>query len=321
MAVSVYTESQIAYADLPQHIKQKYPPTKAKYGGDAIAEREGLLVPSKPTLKGYRCAAVSKTTGTRCQVTAVSGSLLCRSHGGSQHKGTASPQYRHGSRSQALPLRLQAQYQAAIQDPELLSLRQDLGVLEIRVTELLSRLDTGESSQAWHQIQDLSDQLQQALQDQNVGAAASRLADLQELVQVAVAGSAAWHELRSVLRDRASLATLEQKRLQEVQGTVPVEAFLAMLGHLMQRLQSILLTSLDGHLARALLQQFQQEVLLLQQHGLQAPKLRHKAIGAGRQTDPVTRRSINPDGTVYQKGDWQRRRQDPDPVIDVTGSD
>jgi len=91
MPVAVYTESQIAYADLPQSLKQKYPPTKAKYGGDAIAEREGILPPSKGRLNGYRCAGTSKATGTRCGLTATTGSLLCRSHGGNVPKGAASP--------------------------------------------------------------------------------------------------------------------------------------------------------------------------------------------------------------------------------------
>ena len=315
--VERYETSQMAYQDLPPHLRQKYPPTKAKYGGDAIAEREGLLPPAKSTLTGWRCAAQSKLSGFRCQATAVAGSLLCRSHGGNQQKGAASPQYRDGSRSQALPLRLQAQYQAAIQDPDLLSLRQDLGVLELRVTELLGRLDTGESSATWQQVQDLGTKVASALEDGNPTAAAQYLAQLQEVTGAAVAGSEAWQELRAVLRDRATLATLEQKRLLEVQGTVPVEAFLAMLGHLMQRLHSILLTSLEAPLARSLLGQFQQEVLLLQQHGLQAPKLRHQAIGAPRVTEPGTRRTVNPDGSVYQKGDRDRAKAAADPILEV----
>ena len=314
---TVYTESQVAYADLPQHLKQKYPPSKAKYAGDAIAEREGLLPPSKSTLKGYRCAATSKMSGARCQVTAVSGSLLCRSHGGTQAKGLASPQYRHGARSQALPLRLQAQYQAAVADPELLSLRQDLGVLELRVTELLQRLDTGESSHAWQQLQELGTKLQAAVAEKDLGQVARILAQQQELLTVAVAGTEAWNELRSLLRDRSSIATLEQKRLLEVQGTVPIEAFLAMLGHLMQRLHNLLVTSLDGHLARQLLQQFQQEVLLLQQHGLQAPKIRHQAISAPRVTEPGTRRSLNPDGSVYVP----LAQRQLDPILEVTATE
>ena len=315
--VERYETSQMAYQDLPLELRQKYPPTKATYGGDAIAEREGLLPPSKSTLKGWRCAAQSKLSGFRCQATAIAGSLLCRSHGGNQQKGAASPQYRDGSRSQALPLRLQAQYQAAMQDPDLLSLRQDLGVLELRVTELLGRLDTGESSATWQQVQELGAKIDGALEDGNPKAAAQYLAQLQEVTGAAVAGSEAWQELRAVLRDRATLATLEQKRLLEVQGTVPVEAFLAMLGHLMQRLQSILLTSLEAHLARSLLGQFQQEVLLLQQHGLQAPKLRHQAIGAPRVTEPGTRRTVNPDGSVYQKGDRARAKAAADPILEI----
>ena len=315
-----YSEPKMLLQDLPAVLRRKYPPSKAKFAGDAIAEREGLLPPANASLNGWRCASMAKQTRQRCVNVAEVGMLGCKTHGGAQLTAAASPQYRDGSRSQALPLRLQAQYQAAMQDPDLLSLRQDLGVLELRVTELLGRLDTGESSATWQQVQDLGAKVASALEDGNPAAATKYLAQLQEVTGAAVAGSEAWQELRAVLRDRATLATLEQKRLLEVQGTVPVEAFLAMLGHLMQRLQGILLTSLEAHLARSLLGQFQQEVLLLQQHGLQAPKLRHKAIGAPRLTEPGTRRSINPDGSVYQAGDYARRHA-ADPILDVTATE
>ncbi len=292
MAVAVYSESQMAYADLPPAIRKKYPPSKAKYAGDAIAEREGLLVPSKPTLKGYRCAATSKGTGFRCQVTAVSGSLMCRSHGGTQAKGASSPQYLHGARSQYLPLRLQAQYQAAVADPDLLSLRQDLGVLEVRIGELLQRLETQESGAAWDQVQDLSQKIQGAWDQKLPALIPGYLAQLQDLATGIQGTTEAWGELRAVLRDRVQVATLEHKRLQEVQGTVPIEALLTMLGHLMQRLHGILMTSLDPHQARQLMAQFQQEVLLVQQHGLQAPVLHHKPVTAPRQLEPGTRRTV-----------------------------
>ncbi len=72
-----------------------------------------------------------------------------------------------------------------------------------------------------------------------------------------------------------------------------------MVGHLLQRLHGILMGSLEPGMARQLLAQFQQEILLLQQHGLEAPKLRHQAAKPARQLEPGTRRTINPDGTVY----------------------
>ena len=294
-----YIESRMSYTDLPLSLRNKYPPSKAKYAGDAIAEREGLLPPSKTALNGYRCAALSKTRQARCGRVAVSGALQCRSHGGTQKKGLASPQYRDGSRSQILPLRLQAQYQAAMADPDLLSLRQDLGVLEVRIQELLQGLDTQESGIAWSRLQELSTKLQGAWEQKQVTLVPGYLSQIQELVTVAVAGAETWGELRALLRDRAQAATLEHKRLQEVQGTIPIEALLALLGHLMERLYTLLQLNLEPGIARQILAQFQQEILAVQKHGLQAPKIKHRAVTTTSQREAGTRRTINLDGSVY----------------------
>jgi hypothetical protein len=287
-----YDTPKMAYSDLPLEVRKKYPPSQAKFAGDAIAEREGLLPISKTFLNGWRCGCAVKNTGYRCLRVANSAALGCKMHGGSQAKGTSSPQYLHGARSQYLPLRLQAQYQAAVADPDLLSLRQDLGVLEVRIGELLQRLETQESGAAWDQVQALSSKIQGAWDQKIPALIPGYLAQLQELCQGIQGTQEAWGELRAVLRDRVQVATLEHKRLQEVQGTVPIEALLTMLGHLMQRLHGILMTSLDPHQARQLMAQFQQEVLVLQQHGLQAPVLHHKAVTAPRHREPDTRRTV-----------------------------
>src|SRR3954451_14863589 len=70
-------------------------------------------------------------------------------HGGKVPRGRALPQTKHGRYSKDLPTRLLATYSAAQADTELLSLRDDVALLDARLADVLARVDTGESSALW----------------------------------------------------------------------------------------------------------------------------------------------------------------------------
>lgn len=69
----------------------------------------------------------------------------CRMHGGKSLSGVAAPGYRGAGRSRVVPKRWAAAYKGAIDDPDLLSLRHDISIVDAQIEELESRLpDTEE---------------------------------------------------------------------------------------------------------------------------------------------------------------------------------
>jgi hypothetical protein len=96
-----------------------------------------------------QCKAQSKLSGERCKRWVTPGRDVCRFHGGKVPRGPALPQFRHGRYSRFLPSRLAATYQTAAKDPELLSLRRELALVDARLDDLLQRVDTGESGALW----------------------------------------------------------------------------------------------------------------------------------------------------------------------------
>src|SRR5262249_44606649 len=86
-----------------------------------------------------RVCGAKKRDGTPCQARPYPNGR-CRVHGGATPGGFASANFKHGKYSRFLPRGLTDAYEAALRDPELLSLREDVALLESRIVELLKRI-------------------------------------------------------------------------------------------------------------------------------------------------------------------------------------
>src|SRR5918992_3542816 len=96
-----------------------------------------------------QCRAKSKRSQVQCRKAAVVGREVCSMHGGKSLVGPAVNTYRSGRHSRYLPVRMAAKYQEAEHDPELLSLRDQIALVDARLADLLARVDTGESGSLW----------------------------------------------------------------------------------------------------------------------------------------------------------------------------
>src|SRR5829696_9207702 len=90
------------------------------------------------------CTAHSKRTGHACGRPAMHGRHLCATHGVKTPRGLAAPNWRHGRYSKALPVGLQAAYERARTNPELIALRDELALLDTRLEQLIGGLAHGD---------------------------------------------------------------------------------------------------------------------------------------------------------------------------------
>src|SRR5215510_602551 len=99
-----------------------------------------------------RCTAKSKRSGNQCRGSAMQGRDVCYYHGGPTPTGYGLPQTKTGRYSKYLPIKLAQRYEVALANKDLLSLRDDVGIAEVRLTELLQHLNTGESGALWRDL-------------------------------------------------------------------------------------------------------------------------------------------------------------------------
>jgi hypothetical protein len=206
-----------------------------------------------PTMQ---CKAKAKSTGVQCTRRAVTGYEVCVVHGGKTPRGIASANTKHGRYSRDLPTRLLDRYEAAQKDPRLLELRDDISLLQARLSEVLSRVDDGESGQLWANLITAKAEYLAASGDDQP----HKLWQLLAAIDAGANDYAAWSDVRSLLDQRRRLVESERKRIVELQQTISVERAMLLIGAISGILKARIT---DRHL----LAQISQDIQALLNHG------------------------------------------------------
>jgi hypothetical protein len=170
-----------------------------------------------------QCKAKSKRTGERCKARAVRGMDVCYHHGGATPKGLASPNLKTGRYSKHLPQRLTERYEAALEDAELITLRDDIALLDVRIGDVLARIPEGEFGELWVSMQRAFHALDRAIKNQDALDMIAALGTLGSLIQQGSEDYLGWRDLRAMLQERRALVESEQKRLIAAEQMITTE--------------------------------------------------------------------------------------------------
>lgn len=183
------------------------------------------------------CGASKRKSGEPCRMVAMPNGR-CRIHGGTSLAGIAAPTFKTGRYSKYLPSRLVSRYEAAASDPELLALRDDIGLLDTRIAQVVSSLDTGESADAWSSLLALWQQLDQDMsrlldEGETPETMERTVAALGDTIRNGFSQGYVWNEIRGLLKERMELVASERKRLVEMQQYVTAEQAMNFVGAVM----------------------------------------------------------------------------------------
>jgi hypothetical protein len=170
-----------------------------------------------------KCTKMAQTTGKRCGQPAMRGRDVCRKHGGKTPRGWANPNTKHGRYSKDLPTRLAGKYKQALTDPELLSIRSDIALLDTRISELVASVDEDPVGNIWGQVRKAYNQINDAILTKDSGKIISAMHNLDTITQAGFADFQTWDEIRKLLQERARLVSAESKRLNDAQLTITAE--------------------------------------------------------------------------------------------------
>jgi len=160
--------------------------------------------------------------GTPCRLPPVPGKTRCRLHGGLTPSGIASPHFKTGRYSKDLPTRLIARYQEAVSDPELLNLREDIALLDARLSDLLARVESGETGERWRQAQSYYREMDKAIRKGDAEGLSEAMGRLGSAIVKGTDDYGAWDEIGTLLDQRRRLVESERKRLVEMQLVMDV---------------------------------------------------------------------------------------------------
>ncbi len=162
-------------------------------------------------------------SGKLCTVQAVMANGRCKTHGGkSVPAGPAHHSYVHGHRSKvrdALPKKLQEGFDASVNDPDLLSVRTEMGVLDARTIELYGRLSTDLAL-----IEPLLDDLDTLLdaEAEHLPKMCEKVAEIRRALALPAKDRAIWSDIIETMGARRKLTDTERRLLEMKQAVVDV---------------------------------------------------------------------------------------------------
>jgi hypothetical protein len=184
-----------------------------------------------------RCTAKSKRSQERCRNHASVGRNVCHIHGGKTPIGPGSPHYRTGRHSRFLPSRIAADYEAALHDPELVSLRKEIATVDARIIDLLKRVETGESGATWRAAQAAMNAFDAAKARGQLAEMQLHLDRLKELLTGGAGDYAAWDKVMALVEQRRRLVDSEARRLRDAYETLTADRAMMLLAVVVEILQ------------------------------------------------------------------------------------
>lgn len=173
-----------------------------------------------------QCQAKAKSTGIQCQRSAVAGKRVCTVHGGLTPGGIASANYKTGKYSKYLPDKLASRYEAAANDPNLLELNHEIGLMDMRLTSLLERVNHGETGLLWQDVGKLWQQYKDKPESDTT-------IKIDTLIKKGHDDYQAWGEIGNVIEQRRKLVESERKRLVEAQQYVTAVQAMTLIGNVL----------------------------------------------------------------------------------------
>jgi hypothetical protein len=173
-----------------------------------------------------RCGARTRNGAGPCRQPGMAPSGRCRLHGGKSPRGLASPLTKTGRYSRDLPTRVAARYESALADPELLSVRDDIALLQGSIQQVMAEIREAEARPDFDAILGMVERISDGWRGWDWTRMSSELEALKDAITGQRQARAAMREVRELIREKAILVAQENRILVDREQMITVEQFL-----------------------------------------------------------------------------------------------
>ena len=198
------------------------------------------------------CGAKTRSGG-RCQRSPSAGRTRCRLHGGASPLGVASPHFRHGRYSKAMPRGLGKKFEEAGRDPFLLSHVPELKLLDVKLSELVTELGQAAGPQSTTELQKTWKEFQVANVAEDEARVATCVSTIDEILQGAISTADLWEQILGYIEARRKLLDSESKRLKDQHQTMGPDQLLAIIKFIVDVIRQALRKYVDDNTGRKIL--------------------------------------------------------------------
>lgn len=169
-----------------------------------------------------KCGAKTRAGG-QCQQPAMENGR-CRLHGGKTPVGIASPQFKNGRYTKMLKnTTLADAYEAALRDPDLLDLSNEVALLQVRLQSIMGQLETQDSAGRWQAAQNALQRYKLAAAHQDEYEWRIALNDLDDAIRDGGKESLVWDDFLKTLKSYTDVVAKEQKRRLDMNALISVD--------------------------------------------------------------------------------------------------
>jgi hypothetical protein len=175
-----------------------------------------------------QCGAKTRS-GSPCKNPAMTNGR-CRMHNGNAKRGFALPQTKTARWSKDLPARLAARFAEMESDETLLSLRDDIRLIDALIKDKFDKLGTGESQKSWEMMRASVDALEYGIDKEDYAGCRKALREMRDVIDLRVAHYATEVEIRNQLDQRRRMVETEQKIAVAGERAISAEKAMLLVG-------------------------------------------------------------------------------------------
>lgn len=164
---------------------------------------------------GIQVCGAKLADGTPCFRNAMRGVNRCRKHGGTAVRGPLHHNYKTGRYSRAIPGNLMQAYERSLQDDELLSLRDEIALLDSRLDDCVKALPNAGADLGSAVF--LHARMVAAIREGDADAMGRAVTELGSVLSDAQDATRGWEHVIGLLEARRRLVESERRRLVDMQ--------------------------------------------------------------------------------------------------------
>lgn len=161
----------------------------------------------------------------------MNGSDVCYFHGGMTPRGIASANFKTGEWAQDLPARMRDRAITSFADPDILSQKKAIAILEARFWDVMASSSNQESGELWEALHNARQRYYKATGKDAEKTRSEALADVWFLIVEGYNERQSWREMREIIQEMRTVRESEQKSLVNKQQSISTAEAMVMLGH------------------------------------------------------------------------------------------
>lgn len=159
-----------------------------------------------------------------------------------------------GRHQRTLPVSFLRRYEEAMNDPNLIELRSEISLLDVRIHELIEHVKEGENTRFWTELHTVWTKFMHAIRTNDTQKQNELLLILNQIVINGASEREAWQDITSLVEKRRKLVETETRRLVQANQMITVEQAMYLLTLTIGALQEAVFLYADQTTARHILE-------------------------------------------------------------------